>query len=432
MSDLSERNGAAGRVSEGVAVRSPQLYRALRRFCLGAFAILFREADRDAPVPFAFEQHVSPDRPTLYELRPLARGYVEARAVRLLATDDAKAAIDELEREPAAAIFARAHGGEGPGEHALARTLLLPLLVTVAERCGGFEWDDGVFNRAYLELEASLYGDRHAYGAVAPLVGVSTGLPVELGEGLRVRPAVPGELASYWPEATGLLPPGFGQHAGRTCVIELEVELPAGTELPDAPGELADAVTALRLATAAAIAAGPVLFERLDWRPLGIRPVLPIAATEPDGEATKLDEFRGRLARDLLERLATCDSDPELGEALDRWELSLFADDPFRSEQLRESLAALLGGQDGLWAAAARAAVLVGETAADRAELFARLRGLTSGGWAHRRDADVVRRALVEVLMHDQRTSLIERLDDSLLGLSPRPPSYFAVRAAAG
>ena len=123
-------------------------------------------------------------------------------------------------------------------------------------------------------------------------------------------------------------------------------------------------MTALRLATAAPVAAGPILFERLDWRPYGIRPVLPIAATEPGGEPSRLDEFRGRLARDLLERLPGCDADPELGEAVDRWELSLFADEPFRSELLRESLAALLGGDDGLWAAAARAAVLVGDRGA--------------------------------------------------------------------
>src|SRR5439155_9210446 len=103
--------------------------------------------------------------------------------------------------------------------------------------------------------------------------------------------------------------------------------------VPDAPGELADAVSALRLAAAAPVAAGPVLCERLDWQPLGIRPVLRIAPTEPPGEPTRLDAFRTRLAADLLERLGRADDDPELAEALDRWELSLFAEEPFRSEQ---------------------------------------------------------------------------------------------------
>lgn len=417
-----------------MGVRSPNLYAAIRFFCLGAFAYLYREAEQEAPLSFSFEEHDSPGRPALYEYRPLTRSYVDARADRLLRLEDAQAAIDELEREPAAAIFARAHAASRPDrEQSLFRTILLPLLAAVSEACGGFEWDDGVFNRAYETLEQSLLAERHAYGAAAPLVGISCPVAVDLGRSLRVRMAAVGELTAYWPEARGLLPGGFGQEPERTCLLELETAFPASEdEPPDAPGELADAVTALRLATAAPVAAGPILFERLDWRPYGIRPVPPIAATEPGGEATRLDEFRGRLARDVLERLPACDADPELGEAADRWELALFAEEPFRSELLRESLAALLGGQDGLWAAAARAAVLVGDRSTDRGELFARLRSLTGGGRAEGEDAEVIRRALVEVLMHGDRADLLERLDESLLGLSPRPVTYFGVRAATG
>jgi hypothetical protein len=302
----------------------------------------------------------------------------------------------------------------------------------MADRCGGFEWDDRVFNRGYRELERQIFGESHGYGAVAPLVGLSAPMTVELGRKLRVRMAAAGEIAEYWPEANGLLPTGFGREAERTSVIELECSFPGGAvEVPDAPGEIADAVTALRLATAAPVAAGPVLFERLDGRPYGIRPVLPIAATEPPGEPTRLDEFRGKLAAELLEKLAAVDADDGLGEALDRWELSLFTAEPYRSEQLRESLAALLGGGDGLWAAAARLAVLVGDDAAHRGELFARLRGLTGGGHAAKSDADTIRRALLEVLMAGDRAELLERLDDSLLGLKPRPQSYFAVQSLA-
>lgn len=416
-----------------MAVRSPALYAALRRFCLGAFAQLYREAEREAPLPFAFEEHAAPGRPTLYEYRPLVRGYVEARAERLRRLDDARLAVEELAREPAAALFARAHGLGGQDDEPLFRSLLLPLLASVAEGCGGFEWDDAVFGRAYAALERSLFGGEHSYGAVAPLVGLSCPVAVDLGRGLRARPAASGELSAYWPEARGLLPARFGREPGRTCVIELDCRLPAGREeLPDAPGEVADAVTALRLATAAPAAAGPVLFERLDWRPCGLRPVPPIAASEPEGEATRLDEFRGRLARDLLQRFETCDADPDLGEALDRWELALFAGEPLRSQLLRESLGALLGGGDGLWAAAVRAAVLVGEGPADRGELLSRLRGLAAGRPAAPGDSDTIRRALVEALLHGDRAGLLERLDHSLLGLSSRPCSSGGVRAVAG
>ena len=125
--------------------------------------------------------------------------------------------------------------------------------------------------------------------------------------------------------------------------MEFRVGLDAGEDVPDAPAEIADVVSAIRLATAAPLAAGPVLFETLDGRPYGIRPVLPIAATQPPGEATRLDEFRGALAAELLVRLGLADADTNLAEALDRWELSLFQHEPFRSEQLRAALEAALG-----------------------------------------------------------------------------------------
>ena len=128
------------------------------------------------------------------------------------------------------------------------------------------------------------------------------------------------------------MPPEFGRDVDRLLVLELRRELePDEAEPPDAAAELADAVTALRLATAGAIAAGPVVFERLDFRPLRVAPLLPIAATQPRGEATRLDKIRARLAADLRERLLLADDDRELGEALDRWELSLFSEEPFRS-----------------------------------------------------------------------------------------------------
>jgi hypothetical protein len=160
--------------------------------------------------------------------------------------------------------------------------------------------------------------------------------------------------------------------------------------------------------------------------------VLPIAATQPDGEPTRLDAYRGRLAADLRERLVLADEDPDLGEALDRYELSLFQAEPARSEQLRESLGALLGGGDGLWAAAVRAAALLGETPHAREELLGSLRGLARGESGGDDAADAVRRALVETVFHGERERLVEALDESLLGLRPRPAGYFAARAAAG
>ena len=397
-----------------MAVRAPHLHHALRGFTLGAFAYLLRELDEAGEaLPFAFEEHGGRDGPALYEYRPLVRDFIEARAGRLRGRDDATIALEELRREPAAAIYARAHaGGEPAQDDAMFRTVLLDLLVRVAEACGGFDWDDESFDRAYSELERSLFGERRTYAAVAPLVGVVTGVQRELGEGIRVRAAADGELSRHWPEARALLPSGFGREPDRYCVLEIRSALGPDEEAPDTPAEIADAVSAIRLATAAPLAAGPVLFETLDGRPFGIRPVLPIAATQPPGEPTRLDDFRGQLAAELLVRLVLADADTHLAEALDRWELSLFQHEPFRSEQLRSALAALLGAT---WAL--RTTVLLEAEPEKRESLHRNLSALADGAEATSPAATAVRRALVEVLRDGDRPGLVQRLDHLLLGL---------------
>jgi hypothetical protein len=405
-----------------VTLRAPHLHQSLRAFCLAAFAV-----ERGAELPFAFEEHATREGPSLYEYRPLVRGFVEDQAPTLRRLPDARNAIDDLRREPAAAIFAHAHSSAthsgSTNDDALFRTILIPMLVAVAERCGGFDWSDDAFDSAYAEIELSLFGTARSYAAIAPLVGLSAGGQIELGGGIRVRPVVPGEVSSLWPEAAGLMPPQFGRDVDRMLVLELARDLDATeSEPPDAAGELADAVSALRLATAGAIAAGPVVFERLDFRPLRISPLLPIAATQPRGEATRLDSLRARLAADLRERLPQADDDRALAEALDRWELSLFADDPFRSGQVRDALTALFGGEDGTWAAAMRAAVLLGETTKDRADLLEALRG----DRANRVVRDALRRALLETLLYGNRAELVRTLDETLLGLRPRPATALA------
>ena len=416
------------------APRSPQLFRALRAFCLGGFFELGRELERGAEIPVALAEHGRPDRPTLYEYRPLVASFVEERAQRLGLRDDAFEALAALKDEPAAGIFARAHTEERVGEdEALRRTILVPVLVATAEACGGFDWDDVAFERAYAELERVLFGERRAYVAVAPLVGLTCGGTIELGRNLRVRPAVSGEITACWPDAGRLLPPGFGREVDRTLVLELECQLDGNAcAVPDAPAETGRAVSALRLATPGAVAAGPVLFERLDWRPYGVRPVPPLAAQVPRGEATRLDPFRGRLAVDLMARLAEVPSDPDLLEALERWELALFHEGPARADELREALEALFGFDAGGWAAAMRAAVLLGETARERSELANAFRALLDGDGPGARAEDAVRRALVETLLHESRPVLVGALDEALLGLRPRPQVGAVARAVAG
>jgi hypothetical protein len=65
---------------------------------------------------------------------------------------------------------------------------------------------------------------------------------------------------------------------------------------------------------------------------------------------------------------------------------------------------------------------LLGETPRERVEVLDRLR-LLGVGDAAALTADLVRRALVEVLEDGNRHGLVRALDESLLGLRPKPKS---------
>src|SRR4029079_12955658 len=97
----------------------------------------------------------------------------------------------------------------------------------------------------------------------------------------------------------------------------------------------------------------------------------------------------------------------------------------------RESLAAGLGGPDGLWAAAMRATLLLADTSRERSGLIALCRALARAETGGVQVADDVRRTLVETLQHDDRASLLTALDEALLGLRARPVCYFSARAIA-
>ena len=68
-----------------------------------------------------------------------------------------------------------------------------------------------------------------------------------------------------------------------------------------------------------------------------------------------------------------------------------------------------------------RAAVLLGRTE-DRADLLEALRA----DRANRVVRDALRRGLVETLLYGNRTELIRTLDETLLGLRPRPATVLA------
>ena len=101
--------------------------------------------------------------------------------------------------------------------------------------------------------------------------------------------------------------------------------------------------------------------------------------------------------------------------------MSLFQDDPFRAEQLRHALDSCLGNGEGIYAAAMRAAALLGETADERADLAVRFREPSR---------DLVRRLMVAVLLHGNRHALLRELDGALLGLKAGRERVAELRAS--
>ena len=94
-------------------MRAPHLYRSLRLFVLGGFALCTRELEEGADLPFAFEEHASPGAARSLRVPPARPAVRRGPGRRLASLADARAALDDLRREPAAQIFARAHAGSG-------------------------------------------------------------------------------------------------------------------------------------------------------------------------------------------------------------------------------------------------------------------------------------------------------------------------------
>ena len=214
-------------------------------------------------------------------------------------------------------------------------------------------------------------------------------------------------------------------------MLELEADLDSrACRVPDAPGEFGRAVSALRLATPGAIAAGPVLFERLDWRPYGVRPMPATAAQVPPGEATRLDVFRAPLVIELQTRLAdapetTCWRRSTAGSSRS------FTPGPTRADELREALEALLGLRRGPLGSGDARRRAPGRDRAGAEDLLTPLRALLDGDGPGARAEDAVRRALVETLLAGLSGGARRTLDEALLGLRPDRRSRSSSRVLA-
>ena len=93
-------------------MRAPHLYPLLRGFALGSFVLLGRELEEGAELPFAFEEHVERRGPSLYELKPLVRAFIEAREHELRAArtrDSRSRSFAESRPRRSSRVHTRAH-----------------------------------------------------------------------------------------------------------------------------------------------------------------------------------------------------------------------------------------------------------------------------------------------------------------------------------
>jgi hypothetical protein len=421
------------------SVLRPELRRPLEHFVQASFGVLAADVASGQEVSFALGGGGGADGPRLYDYRPLYRAFIEERADRLLDLADGRAAIVALERDPGVLAYAETHapGSNRPAE-ALRRAVLVPLLVGVAERCDGFDFDVEAFDAVYGAVERSVTAKETRVSAFTPLSGLLlSNPPADLGAGVTLRRASLGEIGARWPESSGLVPEGFGREPDELLYLELELRVEKGERHRDAATLAGHAVTALRLATGARVAAGPLLFEAVDGAHRSVRALPPLAAAQPWGDEVRLDANSIAAARVLASALAS-PAPVRLAVALAHHGSGIVADT--HETRLAASLAvirALLDGERvGDHTVALRVAALRGMTAGARVRIVERLleaaRVLTGEHVLPFNDLDrlveetegAARATLLAALLDGRSNEdLGDELDGVLLGARPRPRS---------
>ena len=396
-----------------------ELREPLLRFVQAAFALAARDLANGSEVPFVLDAHEGRES-ALYSYRPLYGAFLDERRALILALPDARRALALLQATRGAVEYARLHVGDGvDDEEALRAAVMWPLAVQIAEREDGFECPDEAFDAIFAPLDRGVAGSRHLYDAMAPLVGVLVSEPpADLGRGVSVVRADVGDIAAGWPEASLLVPPGFGAEPDRRCALAVTLELDPGERPPRLADLIEDAVRALRLVSGAAIATGPVGFERIDGGP---RP--PVALTSEssrhvEGAYYRFDLHLLVVARATAMRIGALDDRDPRREALGLFERALQLDEALRADVMRDALGVALRSERSLSLTALRAGALAGRDAGERQ----RVRDVVAGDIVHPAALAAATRHVLLALVLDEQDAeaLAASADQVLLGARPR------------
>jgi hypothetical protein len=397
-----------------------ELREPLLRFVQGAFALAARDLAAGGEVPFVLDAHEGREA-ALYSYRPLYGAFLDERRALILALPDARRALALLEATPGAVEYARLHVGDAVDDREALRTAIMwPLAIQIAEREDGFECPDEAFDAIFGPLDRGVAGSRHLYDAMAPVIGVLVSEPpVDLGRGVSLVRADVGDIAAGWPEASLLVPPGFGGEPDRRCALAVTLELQPGERPPRLAELIEDVVRALRLVSGAAVASGPIGFERIDGGP---RP--PVALTSASsqhvpGAYYRFDTHLLVVARATALRIAALDARDPRREALGLYERALQLDESLQADVMRDALGVALHSERSLSLTALRAGALAGRDAGERQ----RVRDLVAGDAVHPAALAVAARHVLLALVLDEQESeaLAALADQVLLGARPRP-----------
>jgi hypothetical protein len=397
-----------------------ELREPLLRFVQAAFALAARDLANGGEVPFVLDAHEGGES-ALYSYRPLYGAYLDERRALILALPDARRALALLEATPGAVEYARLHVGDAVDDReALRAAVLWPLAIQIAEREDAFECPDEAFDAIFAPLDRGVAGSRHLYDAMAPLVGVLVSEPpADLGRGVALVRADVGDVAAGWPEASLLVPPGFGGEPDRRCALSVTLELEPDERPPRLADLVEDAVRALRLVSGAAIATGPVGFERIDGGPRPPVALSSLSSHHVPGAYYRFDLHLLVVARATALRIGALDARDPRREALGLFERALVLEPDLQADALRDALGVALRSERSLSLTALRAGALAGRDAGERQ----RIRDLVVGDAVHDAAlAAAARNVLLAVVLDEQDAeAMAASADQVLLGARPRP-----------
>lgn len=360
-------------------VRNAGLYSALRRYVDAAFALMRADVAGGADVAFSVEPHQStPNAQVLYEYRPLVEGFIRDRIQRISELSETIDAAEALATDPASNAFLRAGRADAVAQLTMVARdeLMVPLLLSMAELHPDFMLDEQSLVAQYTRFEDVLYTEQRRYVAVTPVWGVrlTTG-DLHIGEGVWLRTIDPEMFRMEWPEAAQL---NWGDEAREglpAAILQFErVVLPNDNEAAlDPLLAINQTIAAIRALAGGSICAGPVVWERLDFRALAPRPVLAVAARRCGSLPSKIDATIAKSLPGALRRLST-DPDGPASQALERYQYAATSQGLSALRAIFDALIDIYADDREVMAAGLRIAVVVGASLPERQQFAAAMR----------------------------------------------------------